>query len=271
MANELVFPATPIPKPWRMMLMSSYEDSPFTGLSADREEALGTQVDRTCAEGLSPSTVRVLRKWLYGPPATAGGGGGNGNAGDGGNGADVSDHALLRFVEAAGLALGPKHRYTGPVWDATAAKAEMRVDGVWAAALAEEGLPPDAPATALTRSWVDYAVRLAVGTTRTGDRYYGPVDVAAAKAAWGARVTAAAVEQEAAAAAAVGNAVEDDGEWGLLRPGEVWEAAVRGRLPPLTSADGGGGGDVDFVGDGCDAQTAALQAFTRRQRAAKAP
>lgn len=278
MAEELGVAGIVTPEPWRLLLKSSCEGSPVTSLTWEREDELTTEVDVTCADGLSPTTARHLRKWLYGPPAAAGaaaaaaarGGSGNGDGdGDGGNGDDVSDHALLRFVVVAGLALGADHHhYTGPVWDATPAEAEMRAVGVWAAAQAEEGLPSAAPAAALRRSWVDHALRLAAGTPRTADRYYEPPAVAAAKTAWGARVLAAAAAQRAEAAVAAdggGGGVADHRveAWTTLHPGVVWGKGVLGRLPPLPVAGGGGGANTSGA-TSADAQAAAQLEFMRR-------
>lgn len=83
--------------------------------------------------------------------------------------------------------------------------------------LAEEGLRPDPPAATLSRPWVDHALRHAGCVPRTADRYGEPAAVAAATAAWGARVQAAAAAQRGevaaadATAAAAGDTVADSG------------------------------------------------------------
>lgn len=92
----------------------------------------------------------------------------------------------------------------------------MRADGAWSVALSVAGLPLDAPATALMRSWIEYAVRLAASTIRTADCFYEPAAVVEANVAWDARVLAAAAVQRMEVAAGEGVADVGADAWASL-------------------------------------------------------
>lgn len=154
----------PPSRPWKQLLDSSFEEAPSTGLGRNTDDYLSETVDRSAAAGINPTTVRLLRTWLFGSPVALPG------VGDG-----LSNYSLTSFVVQAGLGDGvhSSYRYAGPIWTCDeSVMAAMRDNGVWARVLAEEHLPSDASPHRLRRTWVDHAVRAATCTMSTLDLYY---------------------------------------------------------------------------------------------------
>lgn len=172
----------PPSRPWKQLLDSAVDDAASTGLGRIADDYLSQTVDTSSAAGINPTTVRLLRTWLFGSPVAFPG------VGDG-----LSNYALTSFAVQAGLGDGvhSSYRYAGPIWTCDeSVMAAMRDNGVWARVLAEEHLPSDASPHRLRRTWVDHAVRAATCALSTLDLYYHRRDPEGEKRDWGCRVLA---------------------------------------------------------------------------------
>lgn len=140
-----------------------YEEPPMINSTIDSECWVG--IENSSVDGLTPSTVRRIRCWLFGHAVHSMG--------------VLDDFSLMRLVFATVGTAGFKtpRGNTGYTWSTYNREAELKQSGVH--------IDPDA---VIKITWIEHQVRTICGALRPIDGFYEPQDLVAKWTRWGTDV-----------------------------------------------------------------------------------